>query len=107
MKLGLLPTLHQHRRDAVQSIQSRLDVVSSHLPELGLRNSGRRKAVSNDRETGESQAVRDHRRRGWQFGLDSGNRGIHILQSLEHVEVPVEEQIDLCRSAAGDRAHLE
>ena len=38
LKLRLLPALHDHRRHPVQTVQSRLDFVGRHLPELGLRH---------------------------------------------------------------------
>jgi hypothetical protein len=43
--------------------------------------------------------------RGRQGLLDLAQRRIHQLQLLEHVLVPVEEEADFRRAAAGDGAH--
>ena len=44
--------------------------------------------------------------RWWQFRLHAGNHGVDTLQRQNHVAVPVEEEIDLRGTAAGDRLHL-
>ena len=42
---------------------------------------------------------------GGKLGCNARDRRVHILQRLEHVHFPVEEQIDFRRAAAGDGAH--
>ena len=45
-------------------------------------------------------------RRGRQTALDARDRGVDQLQRLQHVDVPVEEQVDLRGSAAGHRSDV-
>ena len=52
------------------------------------------------------EPVRLDLRRGRQRALNARHRRIDQLQRLEHVDVPVEEQIDLGRAAAGDRSDV-
>src|SRR5262249_18361594 len=44
---------------------------------------------------------------GRQHRLDSYQRRIDLLQGEHHVNIPVEEQVDLSRAAAGNRAHRD
>ncbi len=43
---------------------------------------------------------------GGEFGLHARERGVHVLQRLEHVDVPIEKQIDFGGAAAGDGANI-
>src|SRR6185437_4323101 len=106
VEFRLLSALHQNCGHAVQPVQSRLDVVGGHLPELGLRNGRRSQAVPNDGKAGEGHAIRDHAGGRRQVRLDARQGGVYVLQGENRVNVPVEEQIDLGGAAAGDRAHL-
>ena len=64
VEFRLLSSLHQHRRDAVEAVQARLQFVGGHRPELGLRNRVGGEAVADDGKAGEGQAMR----------LDGGRR---------------------------------
>ena len=106
MKLRLLSTLNNDRGNTVETIQARLDLVSRHFPELGRLHRVGGHAVAHYGETGEGHAMGFDFRGRREFGLHAGKRGVHILQSLEHINVPGEKQIDFCRAAAGDGADV-
>ena len=95
VELGFLPSLNDNRRNAVKPIQAWLDFVSRHLPQLGGLHGVGRKAITNDGETGEGHAMRFDLRRGRQLCLHARKCGVDILQRLEHVDIPVEEEVDL------------
>ena len=101
-----LPALDEHAGDAVQPIQPRLDVVGGQLPEIRLRHRVGRQAVADDREAREIEAMRLDLRGRRQAALHARHRGVDQLQRLEHVDVPVEEQVDLGRTAAGHRSDV-
>ena len=107
MKFRFLAALHNDRRNAFQTIEARLHLIRRHLPQLGLRHGVGREAIADDGKSREGQAVRLNLRGRGKLGLHPGNRGVHVLQRLEHVHVPAEEQIDLGRSPAGNRAHSQ
>ena len=65
MKLGLLTALHQNRGHSFEPVESRLDLVSRHFPELRLRHRLGSQAVSDDREAGECHAIRHNAGSGW------------------------------------------
>ena len=99
VKLRFLPALHEHRRNSVQPVQARLDLIGRHLPQLGLRDVVGGQAVTNDRKAGERHAMRfTIFAVGGSSCLHARQRRIHVLQRLEHVHVPAEEQIDLRRA---------
>ena len=102
MELRLLPSLNDDRGNAIEPVQARLDFIGRHLPSLVWAHGVGRQAVANDGKAGEGHAMRFDLRRGRQLGLHARQRGVHILQRLEHVDVPVEEEVDFGRSAAGD-----
>ena len=101
VELRFLPALYHYRGNAIQAIQSRLELVRRHLPEPRLRYRLRRKAVANNRKAGEGHPPRINFRCRRQFRLHAGDRRIDVLQRLEHVYVPVEEKIYFRRAAAG------
>ena len=90
VKFRLLPALHDHRGDAVQPVQARLDLIGRHLPQLGLRHAVGGQAVADDGKLGEGQAMRFDLRGGGKLRLHPRNRRVHVLQGLEHVHVPAE-----------------
>src|SRR4029077_8606391 len=106
VELRFLTALDQHSRNTVQAVQARLDFVRDHFPQLGLVQVVGTKDVAHDRETGKGQAVGSDFRGGRKFTLYARYRRIHILQRLEHVNVPIEKQIDFSRSTACNRAHI-
>ena len=105
VKLRHLPALHQHRADAVDAIERRLQVVGGDLPELRLRNGVGGEAVAEDGKAGKGEPVGGDARRGRQRLLHLGQRRVHQLQRLHHVDIPVEEQAHFGRAAAGGGAH--
>ena len=40
------------------------------------------------------------------LGLNARDGRVHVLERLEHVDVPVEEEVDLRGAAAGNRLHV-
>ena len=110
VELGHLAALHDDGADAGDAIQRRLQVVGGDLPEPRLRDGvfaavvgGER--VAEDGKGGEGEAVGGDAGGGGQRLLHLGERRIDELQRAEHVHVPVEEEADLGRSAAGGGAH--
>ena len=71
---------------------------------VGLRDGLGGEAVAHDRESGKRQAVCGDFGRGRQSGACLGNGGIDQVESLEHIHVPVEEEIYLGGAAAGQRS---
>ncbi len=57
VKLGHLPTLHDHGADASDAVQRRLQVVGRNLPELGLRHRVRCQTVAKNWESREGEPV--------------------------------------------------
>jgi len=106
LKLGLLPALYDDRGYAVYTIEPRLHFISRHLPQLGLWRLVGGQAVTQDGKCREGKAMSFDPGGGWKRSLHSRQLRINSLQGLQHVHVPVEEQVNFRRAPAGDRAHL-
>src|SRR5580698_7643131 len=106
LELGHLPTLHENTGDAIETIQSRLQVVGCGFPKLRLRDFVGREAEAVDWKAREIEPVSldlDGRR---QRRLDTRKRCVHLQQSLRHVGVPVEKEIHLSGASARDRTDI-
>ena len=106
MKFRHLAALHGHCAHAIDAVQRRLQIVDGDLPQLGLRHGIRREAVAEDRKGRKGQPVGGDLGRGRERLLHLIQRRIHQLELLKHVLVPVEEEADLRRAAAGSGAHI-
>ena len=95
MKFGLLPSLDDNPPHAAQSIEPRLDVVRRKLPQIRLRNFIGREAVADDGETRKIHPIRFNFRCRRKAALDARHGGVDHLQRLDHVDIPVEEEIDV------------
>ena len=95
MKFGLLPTLDDNPCHAGQSIEPRLDVVGREFPQIGLRNFIGREAVADDGETRKIHPIGFDFRGRRKAALDARHGGVDHLQRLDHVDIPVEEEIDV------------
>src|SRR5262245_33188195 len=106
VKLRLASALDQHRRNPAQTIQPGLDLVRRELPEIRLRNLVGRQAVADDRESGKIQSTGSYLNRRRQAALDTGYRGVDILERFDHIHAPIEEEIDRRRTSACHGANL-
>src|ERR1700733_4161163 len=95
LELRLLPALHENSRDSVESIQNRLEIVRRDFPELCLRHRIRSQAIADDRKTRKIEPMRFDSRRSREATLYATQRGIYLLELLNHVYAPVERQIPL------------
>ena len=93
-----------HAGDAGDPQEARLEVVAGRLPELGEVAAWAGQADADDREGGERQPVDLGLGRGRQRAADLGQPAEHVELGLDHVDLPVEEDVDLGRAAAGRRA---
>src|SRR5258708_2143337 len=105
LELGFGAALYHDRGHAAHAIQTRSDLVRCHLPELGLGNFVRCQAVTHNRKRSDCQSMALDLRSGGKLGRNLGKRRVNQLERLEHVHLPVEEEIDLCRAPAGNGAN--
>ena len=110
VKLGNLASLHDDSAYSIDAIERRLQIVSSNLPKLSLRNSSRasivrRQCIAEDRKGRKRKTVgRDTGGRGQCLGNSRKGR-IGKLQSVEHIHIPIEKQADLRGTTAGSAAN--
>ena len=105
MEFGDLAALNGDGGDAGKTIEGGLEFVRSEFPEAGGRDGGGGEGVAADGiEGGEGEAVDGDLRGRGEGLLNAGDRGIDELESLEHVDIPVEEEADFGGAAAGDGA---
>jgi hypothetical protein len=107
---GTWPPCTSDRADPVDAVQRRLQIVGGDLPQARLRNRVlaaivRGERVAEDGKGREGQAVGGDARRCGQRLRDLGERCIRQLQRAEHIHIPIEEEADLRRAAAGGAAH--
>src|SRR5262249_34537979 len=104
VKLGPLAALDEHARHARQSVQARFDLVRRQLPEFGLRHRVGGQAVADDREARKIETVRPNLHGRAEAALEASHGGVDHLERQDHVDAPVEEQVDLGGPAARHRA---
>jgi hypothetical protein len=93
------PAHQVHARHARDAEEARLEVVTGNLPQLGDAALRTGEAHPDDRERGEGQPP-DRRARGRrQRRTDLCKAAVHVKLRLDHVDVPVEEDADLRRTA--------
>src|SRR6185312_2442177 len=104
--LRFLAALHQHGGDTVEAVELGLQVVGRHRPQSRLRDGVRGQAVAEDGEAGEGKAVAFDGGGGRKLALHLGQGGVDQLQGGDHVDLPVEVEVNLGRAAAGDGGDL-
>ena len=107
---GTWPPCTSDRADPIDSIERRLQIVGRYLPQASLRHRVlativRGERVAEDGKRCESQAVGGDVCRGGQRLRNPGERRVRQLQRAKHIHIPIEEEADLRRTAAGVAAH--
>ena len=106
MELGPLATLNEDTRHARKAVEPGLDFVGRQLPEVGLRHRVGGQAVADDGKAGKVETIGPDVRCRRETALNARDGRIDHLQRLQHVDVPVEEEVDLGRAAAADRSDV-
>src|SRR5262249_32694383 len=94
--------LNEHGGDAIKTIDAGLDVIGSDFPKAIGRNRVRGKAVADDGESSEGEAVGFEFGGGRKFGLQASNGGVDALQGHDHIVLPFKEEINFSGAAAGN-----
>ena len=90
--------------DAGDLEEPRLELVAGRLPQVDQAAFGARQADADDGEIGEGHPVDLGLGGRRQRGPDLGQPAEDVELGLDHVDFPIEEDIDLGRAAAGGRA---
>ena len=101
-KFGLFPALNDDVGNSVQPVQTRLQCVGGQFPQLGLRKSAGGEAITDDGKGREGNSVCGDRGGCGKRGLNARDGGVDGLKCLEHVRVPVEEEVDFSGAATSD-----
>ena len=92
------------------AVERRLQIVGGDLPQAGLRNRVfaaivRGERVAEDGKGREGETVGGDVRRGGERLGNPGEGRVRQLQGAKHIHIPVEEEADFRRAAAGGAAH--
>ncbi len=105
VKLRHLAALHDDGAHSRNAVEGWLEIVGGNFPETRLGHGVRGETVAEDGKRGEGEAVGGDPDSGGEGLLDLAQRSVNELKLDDHVDVPVEEEADLGRSATGCGAH--